>query len=213
MCPCLAECHPRLWHPGREEPYTLSPAARAVLAPWLCPQGSSQLSGFCLCSAVAPLWGPLTMLFLFLFSRKGALTSSSQSILELRAPCHSSQPMPHTLVPLAPFMAATPSSPPGSCGLLVHPFLDANPVPPLSTSGSRMPSFATLAQHTPPCHPTPPPCYQGSHFPLCRSDHSQIAPLRSGHRRSRAGPEVEEGLLGAEERRSGLLCWLPTPAS
>lgn len=42
----------------------------------------------------------------------------------------------------------------------------------------------------------------GASFYSFRSNHSQIAPLRSGHRRSRAGLEVEEGLLGAGERRS-----------
>lgn len=47
----LAECHPHLWHQGREEPRSLSPVARAVLALWLCPQGSP--------SSLAPRLWPL----------------------------------------------------------------------------------------------------------------------------------------------------------
>lgn len=128
------------------------------------------------------------MLSLFLFSRKRVLVSSGQGVLSQPPACASH-----------PWRSGSfHGSPAGICGLLVHPFLDASLVPiliPLSTVRSRMLSSASH-----PCPAYPPTCYQGPHFPLCRSNCSQIAPLRSGPRRSRAGPEVEEGLLGAEKR-------------
>lgn len=186
---------------GQRRTALSEPSSRGNPCPLGCAQGTPS-SGPCLCSLVATLEG-VYLCFPFSFSPEYPRAQGVLSQLPVCSP---------TLVSLAPCVAVTPGPPPGICGLLRHPFLDdASPAPvsiPLLTVRSRMDAF--LCPSSPAHSPT---CFQGPHFPLCRSNHSQIAPLRSGHRRSRAGPEVEEGPLGAEERRSGLLCWLPTPAS
>lgn len=153
--------------------------------------GSSQLSGSYLCFLVGccALWRISNYAFSFPSLQKGRADF-------LRLECHrSSCPGPSLCLP--PVSLSLPPTP-GCCGLLTHPFLDASPASPsipFSMVREQGAVLATLAQHTVSVLP-------GASLYSFRSSHSQIAPLRSGHRRSRARPEVEEGLLGAGERRS-----------